>query len=147
MGTATARAVRIENEIRVKAPLERVWAAITGEQLEWYPHTYGGERVKQMVFEERVGGLVYEDWGGGRGKLYGIISYYDPPRSYVILGNLGDAISMEQRYTLESEGDETTLKASVICFGEISEEMEKQIRFHGSLDEYEEAFRKYVEAA
>lgn len=147
MGSGATRAVRIENEIRLNAPIDRVWAAMTTEQLEWYPHTYGRERVKRLVFEERVGGVVYEDWGEGRGKLYGVIDFYDPPNAYSMLGHLGGGISLEATYTLEAKGKETILKGSMVCFGEITEEMEKQIRFHGSLEGYEDTLRKYVEAA
>jgi DNA-binding transcriptional ArsR family regulator len=141
------RTVRIENEIRVKAPVDRVWAAATKKQLEWYPHTYGRERVKRLVFEEKVGGEVYEDWGGGGGKLYGHISYFDPPKAYATVGHLGGGILLEQTFSLEPEGDESVLKSSTICFGEITDEMEEQIRIHGSLDQYEKEFRAYVEGA
>ena len=39
------------------------------------------ERTKAIVFEPRVGGSVYEDWGAGSGHLYGQVTAYDPPRA------------------------------------------------------------------
>ena len=144
---SNVRTVRIENEIRVKAPVDRVWTAITKEQLEWYPHTYGRERVKRLVFEEKVGGSVYEDWGGGAGKLYGHVTYFDPPKTYSTIGHLGGGILLEQWIAVEADGDESILKAATTCFGEITDEMETQIRTHGSLDEYEKEFRAYLESA
>lgn len=143
----TAKAVRIENEIRVKAPIQRVWAAATTEQLEWYPHTYGRDRVKGLVFQERVGGQVYEDWGDDSGKLYGVIGYYDPPNAFSMLGTLGGGISIEQWTVLEADGEETVMKGTTVCFGEITDEMEEQIQIHGNLKNYEEQFKAYVEAS
>lgn len=139
------RAVRIENEIRVKAPAERVWRAATTEQLEWYPHTYGRERVKQLVFEEHVGGKVYEDWGGGDGHLHGTITHFDRNKTYAMVGQLGGGISIEQWIRIEEDGEETLVKGTTICFGEISDEMEEQIRIHGDLTKYEQQFTAFVE--
>lgn len=144
--SAKARAVRIENEMRVKAPLEKVWAASTTEQLEWYPHTYGQDRVKGLVFEGRVGGQVYEDWGEGCGHLYGVITHYDPPNTFSTHGQLGGGISLTQTLAFEKDGDEVVVKGTTVTFGEISDEMEEQIRFHGDLSKYEDAFKAYVEA-
>lgn len=147
MAEAKVRTVRISNEMKVKAPLERVWAAATTEQGRWYPHTYGGERVKAVVFEEKVGGMVYEDWGDDMGVMYGNITYFDPPRTYATRGGLSGGIMLEQWMSLEEDGEFTIVKGTTTCLGEISDEMEEQIRMHGSLKNYEEAFRAYVEAA
>jgi DNA-binding transcriptional ArsR family regulator/uncharacterized protein YndB with AHSA1/START domain len=143
---STARAVRIENEMRVKASIEKVWAASTTEQLAWYPHTYGEDRVKGLVFEGRVGGQVFEDWGNGCGHLYGVITHYDPPKAYSTHGQLGGGISLTQTLSFEEEGDVVVVKGTTVTFGEISDEMEEQIRFHGDLSKYEEAFKAYVES-
>ena len=40
------RTVRIETELRFRATPERVWEAITERSLEWFPTTYGEERVQ-----------------------------------------------------------------------------------------------------
>jgi DNA-binding transcriptional ArsR family regulator len=141
------RTIRIENEMRVKAPVERVWDGWTKDQLKWYPHTYGQDRVKRLVFEERVGGQVFEDWGDGAGKLYGHITYFDPQKAYITEGHLGGGILLEQRITLEADGDETIVRASTLCFGEITDDMEEQIKIHGSVDRYEKEFRAYLESA
>jgi uncharacterized protein YndB with AHSA1/START domain len=61
--TDTSRTVRVENEITLAAPPERVFTAMTTEQAAWYPYTYGAERVQRIVCEARVGGQTYEDWG------------------------------------------------------------------------------------
>src|SRR5262245_17544295 len=59
------RTVRIETELRFAATPERVFRALTEQTLEWFPHTYGEDRVLRLVIEPRVGGAHYEDWGDG----------------------------------------------------------------------------------
>jgi DNA-binding transcriptional ArsR family regulator len=139
------RTIRIEHEMRVKAPVDRVWAAATTEQLEWYPHTYGEDRVKELIFDAKVGGRVGEDWGEGAGVLYGTITYYDPPHVYATRGHLRGGVLLEQWMTVEKDGDESIVKGSTVCFGEITDEMEKGIDMHGNLKHYEDRFREYVE--
>lgn len=139
------RTVRIEHEMRVKAPVERVWAAATTEQLEWSPQTYGEGRVKELIFDGKVGGRVGEDWGDGAGVLYGTITYYDPPRVYATRGHLRGGVLLEQWMTVEEDGDESVVKGTTVCFGEITEDMEKGIDMHGNLKHYEDRFREYVE--
>ena len=140
-----ARVIRIENEIRLRAPVAKVWTAITTEQLEWYPYTYGQDRVQRLVFEERVGGAVYEDWGDGAGHLYGTVVHFDPQRAYGTRGFLNDAITLEQWATLEADGDETVLRQRTVTFGPIDEEMAKAIGQHGDMKHFEDALRAWVE--
>lgn len=140
-----ARAIRIETEIRLDAPRDRVWRAITDEQQDWYPYSYGRDRLDAIIFEHHVGGRVYEDWGGEAGHLYGTVYHYDPPRAYCTRGYLHGGITLEQWATLEADGDQTILKQSTVTFGAITEEMAEQIRRHGDLGKFEHALRAWVE--
>lgn len=139
------RTLRIESEMKLRAPAEVVFRAATTEQQAWYPHTYGGEKVKKIVFEERVGGHLYEDWGDGLGVLYGTVTYFDPPKTFCTRGHLRGGVLLEEWMHLEEDEDQTLVKHSTLCFGEISDEAEQAIRFHGDLSRYEEALRNYVE--
>ncbi|MEO7803499.1 MAG: hypothetical protein ABIS18_03450 [Actinomycetota bacterium] len=139
------RAVRIENEIKLNASPEVVFEAMTTKQAEWYPYNYGADRLKQIVFETRVGGICYEDWGDGAGTLYGTVAYYDYPKSACLRGHLRGGISLESWTNVEPDGDGCILKGSMVCFGEISEETEEGIRTHGDLNAVEPYLRKYVE--
>ena len=142
---SSVRCVRIESEIKLAASPEKVFAAMTTEQDRWYPYNYGGERLKRIVWEEKVGGLCYEDWGDGMGKLYGVVTYYDPPKAACLQGHLGGGISLEQWVRVEPDGDGSILKGSTVCFGEISDEQEQGIRSHGDLSATETFLREYVE--
>ena len=140
-----ARAIKIANEIRLKATPDRVWRAYTAEQADWYPHSYGRDRVKSIVFEPRVGGRMYEDWGGESGYLYGTVVHHDPPQMLGTRGHLRGGITLEQWVALEAVGDETILRYDMTTFGPIDDEMAEAIRYHGDLSRYEDALRGWVE--
>ena len=144
-GDMAVRAITIENEIRLRAPIQRVFDAFTQEQQHWYPYSYGRDRLKRIVFEPRVGGQTYEDWGDGTGILYGHVAYYDPPHAVAIRSHLKPAITLEQWAVFEQDGDETILRHSTTAFGEISDEMAEGIHSHGDLKEVEHHLRAWVE--
>lgn len=140
-----ARKIELASQLRVKAAPERVWTAITDEQMDWYPYSYGGERLKRIVTEPGVGGRTYEDWGDGAGILYNTITYWDPPKTIGTRGHLNGGILLEQWMTLEADGDETVIKASTVTFGPITDEMAEGIRSHGDLSLFEDNLRAWVE--
>jgi len=48
----------------------------------WWPtysHSIGGKRVKRLVFECRVGGLIYEEHHDGTRMLWGKVTVFDAP--------------------------------------------------------------------
>lgn len=139
------RAVKIECEFTVHAPRERVFGAFCQEQHNWYPHTYGGERVQSIVLEPRVGGQTFEDWGDGAGHLYGTVSHWDPPSAVSIRSRLGDGILLEHHTKFIAEGDSTVVQDRMVAFGEISDDMAQGIQYHGDLSRYEDHLRSWVE--
>jgi Activator of Hsp90 ATPase homolog 1-like protein len=48
------------------------------------PYSAGGERVRQVTFERRVGGRVYETWGDGTTVDWGEVLVWDPPAGFTI---------------------------------------------------------------
>lgn len=144
-GNMAVRAINIESEVRLKAPIERVFEAFTLEQDQWYPYSYGEGRLKKIVFEARVGGQVYEDWGDGMGILYGHVAYYDAPKAVAIRSHLKPAITLEQWASFEADGDETILRHATTAFGEISDEMASAIKSHGDLKEVAHHLHAWVE--
>ena len=139
------RTVKVESEFTVHAAPERVFNAYCQEQHEWYPHSYGGDRVRSIVFEPRVGGLIFEDWGEGAGHLYGTVAHYDPPAAVMIRGRLADGILLEQGARFTGDGDSTMVKCRMVAFGEITEDMAQGIRQHGDMAHYEDHLRSWVE--
>jgi DNA-binding transcriptional ArsR family regulator len=139
------RAVRIETEMRFRANPERVYDVLINRSSEWFPATYGEERVKAIVLEPRVGGAYYEDWGDGRGHLYGVVSRFDPPFQLAYRGQLDQGTILDTEYELEAAGEETILRVHKVAVGPISEEMAAGIHKYGDLARQEDALRRAIE--
>ena len=143
----TPRVLRLESELRFRAPPERVFRALTDadEVRRWFPTTYGENRVQRVVLEPRVGGLQYEDWGDGRGYLYGQVTEWDPPWRYSVRTRLHPGTLMDTLATIEPAADGSLLRSSRVIVGPISDDQERGIRFHGDLARFHEAIRGVVE--
>lgn len=143
----TPRVLRMESELRFRAPPERVFRALTDpdEVLRWFPHTYGENRVQRLVLEPRVGGAQYEDWGDGRGHFYGQVTEWDPPWRYAVRSRLHPGTVMDTLAVIEPTEDGARLRSSRVIVGPISDEQERGIRFHGDLARFHEAIRRVVE--
>lgn len=140
------RTVRVEDEIRFDAAPERVFAAMTTETLEWFPHTYGGERVQSIVHDQRAGGLLREDWGGdGAGHVYGIVQEWDPPHRATTRAWLGLGVTLDTETVIEADGDGSVLRQTKVAVGPLTDEEAKGIRAHGGLEDFEEALRAWIE--
>lgn len=143
----TPRVLRLESELSFRATPERVFRALTDpdEVLRWFPHTYGENRVKRLVLEPRVGGAQYEDWGDGRGHLYGHVTEWDPPWRFAVRSRLHPGTVMDTTTTIEPTEDGARLRSSRVIVGPISDEQARGIRVHGDLQRFHEALRRVVE--
>lgn len=144
VATDQFRTVRIENELRFKASPQRVFEAMT-TRTGWFPATYGESRVREIVLEPRVGGSFYEDWGDGRGHMYGQVTEYDPPFALAYRGRLDMGTILDTEFAIEQDGDYTVLKVSKVAVGPIDEAQAAGIHRYGDLMNFEEALRKFVE--
>jgi DNA-binding transcriptional ArsR family regulator len=147
MADETPRIVRVENELRFAAAPERLFAAMTTETLQWFPHTYGGERVVGIVHDQHAGGSIREDWGQGSGMVYGLIQEWDPPRKVTTREWLGLGVSLDTTTTVEPDGDGSILRVSKVAVGPLTDEEAKGITTYGDLRQFEEPLRKWVEGA
>ncbi|MBZ0263468.1 SRPBCC domain-containing protein [bacterium] len=70
----TIQEFQADLSIEVAVPVEKLWYAITKGLNDWWPNSFrmGGEGTP-MIFEAKVGGRVYEDWGNDEGLLWGTI--------------------------------------------------------------------------
>ena len=139
-------AERIETELEFNAPAQRVMTALTTETSKWFPATYGEDRVKEIVFQARVGGRFYEDWGDGTGWDYGVITAWDPPRRLSLRRQLFPGVTLDTDYHLDEEDGTTTLKVSKVAVGAMDPAQVAGFREHGDLAKFEEALRTHVEA-
>jgi DNA-binding transcriptional ArsR family regulator/uncharacterized protein YndB with AHSA1/START domain len=140
------RVIRIATELRFKATPERVFSAIADESLKWFPMTYGEDRTKRIVLEPHVGGAHYEDWGDGKGHLYGQVLEYDQPNLLTTRGWIHAGTINDTEYKFEREGEETVLKISRVVVGPMTEQEAAGISKYGNIAGFEDALRKVVEA-
>jgi uncharacterized protein YndB with AHSA1/START domain len=141
------RTVNIEAEMRFRATPERVFKAIAEESPIWFKATYGEDRVKAVVMEPFVGGRHYEDWGDGRGWLYGHVTVWDPPRRLYLRGRIDLGVSIDTRYAIDADGDETVLQVTKVAVGPMTDEEANGIEAFGNPKRFESALRALVEAA
>lgn len=65
------RAVEAKVEVRIDAPREKVWETLTSRATDWWHRDYyTGAAPRGFVFEAKLGGRVYEDWGDGDGAVW-----------------------------------------------------------------------------
>ena len=72
----------IKRSVSVSWDQETAFRRFTQEFASWWPsrtHSIGGERVKQIVFEQREGGRIYEEHTDGRRFQWGQVTLWDPP--------------------------------------------------------------------
>ena len=137
------RLVKIENQITLNAPLQKVFDALTIKLDEWWQ--FRRNPNSRIIFEPHVGGRMYEDWGSGKGILYGINSAYDPPNSFCSAGTTGwSASNFITWHRLEADGNKTILKKSMQLFGEVTDELVTMIE-QGNRAIMEKQLRDYVE--
>jgi uncharacterized protein YndB with AHSA1/START domain len=75
----------------------------------WWPvrtHSYGGEQVKRVVFEQHVGGRVYEVTDEGE-QDWARVREFDPPSGFVLDWLIGTANGSEVEVTFAPEGPGT----------------------------------------
>jgi DNA-binding transcriptional ArsR family regulator len=143
-GMIPARVLKIEHELRIEAPVERVWRAITAETGAWWPHRFKDD--SKVVLEPAVGGRFYEDWGGGHGALYAEVVYIDPPRALCTRGPMGmrGAASTVKWYRLEEQGGGTLVKVSLHASGDIPDDVAAGYQ-KGAAAVLDEGLKPYVE--
>src|SRR5215831_20229866 len=116
------RTVRLAFELRIEASAQRTFEVMTQQSLDWFPVTYGEDRVRRVVLEPRVGGQHYEDWGDGRGHLYGQVTAYDPPAGWATRGRLMPGTTLDTEYQLTEQDGTTTVRVTKVAVGPMSEE-------------------------
>lgn len=72
----------VRKRIRVGWTPEEAFRRFTSGIAGWWPlrsHSVGGEHAETVVFEERVGGRIYERSNSGEESTWGTVTAWDPP--------------------------------------------------------------------
>ena len=144
-----ARIALIALEIEIDAPRERVWKALVKETGSWWRKDfYVRASARAIVFEDRIGGRLYEDWGVGSGVVWGTVIAFDRGESFdlVMHSSLawgGPRTSM-LRIELSDRGKATTLKLTDSIHGRIDESGAASVR-EGWMMLFAEGLKPFVE--
>jgi len=152
--TEQAAAVReVLLEITVDAPRERVWNALVEETSAWWHKDFYTKPAEGFHIQPKLGGWMYEDWGGGNGLLWGTVTGVQASEMLQVVGDLNADWGGPHRgimdWTLtpaEDNPDATVLRFRHGIFGSISE------KTAGSLDGgwkllFETCLKPHAEAA
>lgn len=122
-------AIHIEQEVRIEAPPERVFQALTQDVAAWWGAPYLlNQAATDIVLEPQVGGRMYEVWGQDEGALWAVVTAIERNKRLTLSGPMGmsGAVSGVIGYALEPAGKSaTTLKLTHSVIGEVSEETRK----------------------
>jgi len=136
------RTVRLAFELRINASAQRIFEVMTQQAHRWFPHSFGGDRLRRVVLEPRVGGQHYEDWGDGRGHLYGEVTVYDPPVRWATRGRLMAGTILDTDYQLTEEPGAVVVRVTKVAVGPMTEEDAAGIGEYGDISGYAEAIEK-----
>jgi uncharacterized protein YndB with AHSA1/START domain len=145
----TVGIARVDLEVSIAAPRERVWQALVQEAGRWWPKDfYVGQAPRGFIIEPRPGGRVYEDWGEERGALWYTVLVVDPPSALELAGHLtpafgGPATTTVRLVLKEAEG-RTRLRLEDAVFGRVDELTVPRLR-EGWRALLEQGLKRYVE--
>jgi uncharacterized protein YndB with AHSA1/START domain len=138
------RHVQIELELPISAPRERVFAALSTEYGNWWPHRYKPDST--CYFEAVPGGKIGETFANGGGAIYGEVVYIDAPNLLITSGasSLNRGMQGFNREELLERDGGTLLKRTLHLWGNVSEDMERMFR-EGSRHLLDTALKDYLE--
>lgn len=103
MSESTMTTVR--HSVVVDAPIELAFTTFTEDMGSWWPaeHHIIGVPLKEMVFEPRVGGRIYDLGEDGTECQWSRVLAYEPPDRIVISWDIKPTFELEPDHTKASE--------------------------------------------
>jgi uncharacterized protein YndB with AHSA1/START domain len=107
----------VHKALVVNVSPERAFKVFTREIGTWWPldkHSIGETEIVEVVFEERVGGRVFERHTDGGEADWGTVLSWDPPASFSMTWSPGSdpakATELSVRFVAEGEGTRVDLE-------------------------------------
>jgi uncharacterized protein YndB with AHSA1/START domain len=107
----------VRKSLVVNCSPERAFEVFTREIGSWWPvHQYsiGQDRITEVVFEEQVGGRIFERHSDGGEGEWGRVLAWDPPSRFVMTWHPGSdpsqATELEVRFAAEGDGARVDLE-------------------------------------
>ncbi len=119
-------------EVLIEAPPERVWESLVVEIGEWWHRDFTcGTGPARFHLEARLGGRMFEDWGGGNGLIWGHVHGLRAPEYLLVAGDSarewGGPARNLMTWRLSREGTTTRLRLEHSLFGRVSEETKAEL--------------------
>jgi uncharacterized protein YndB with AHSA1/START domain len=117
----------VRKTVTVDCVVEEAFRVFTADATSWWPiatHSINGRDVREVVFEGREGGEVYElTAGGGKGHWATVIAW-EPPNRIVLAWNIleREAVPTEVEVRFVPEGDTTRVELEHRGWEAIAEE-------------------------
>ena len=107
----------VRKSLVVECSPERAFEVFTRELGTWWPlgsHSIGGEKITEVVFEEHVGGRIFERHDDGGEGDWGRVLAWEPPTRFVMTWHPGhdplQATELEVRFAPADEGTRVDLE-------------------------------------
>ena len=116
----SAKIPPIKRSISVSWGPEKAFRRFTEEFGSWWPgrtHSIGGDRIKQIVFEQHVGGRIYEEHVDGRRFQWGQVTVWEPPNRVRFTWHPARDSSTSQDVEIEFKADGTGTRLELTSTG------------------------------
>jgi uncharacterized protein YndB with AHSA1/START domain len=117
MSSMQTRVEAVRKSLVVKCDQTRAFEVFTREIGTWWPlHEYsiGNDEITEVVWEERVGGRIYERHADGGEGEWGRVVEWEPPARFLMSWYPGKdastATELEVRFTPEGDGTRVDLE-------------------------------------
>ena len=105
----------IKRSVSVSWDQETAFKRFTADFGSWWPsqtHSIGGDRIQHLVFEQQLGGRIYEEHKDGRRFQWGQVILWEPPKrvKFTWHPSRDPATSQEVDIQFQIEGKGTRLE-------------------------------------
>lgn len=105
----------VRKTVTVDCVVEEAFRVFTTDAISWWPvdsHSINGNEVKEIVFEGREGGEVYEVTADGKRGHWASVLGWEPPNRIVLAWNIleRETIPTEVEVRFTAEGDSTRVE-------------------------------------
>jgi uncharacterized protein YndB with AHSA1/START domain len=117
MSSAQTTVEAVKKNLVVTCNPERAFEVFTREIGSWWPlskYSIGGDKITEVVFEEQVGGRIFERHSDGGEGEWGRVLAWEPPNRLVMSwypgGTPAEATELEVRFAVEGDGTKVELE-------------------------------------
>ena len=105
----------VRKVVTVDCAVEEAFRVFTADARSWWPvdtHSIHGDAVREIVFEEREGGEIYEISTAGEKGHWATVTAWEPPGRLVLAWNIleAEAVPTEVEVRFSTEGDGTRVE-------------------------------------